>query len=297
VSMMLLVPTEPAVADTAPGALTPTELSAHPRRRRRYGAHAVMTLIALFSCFPVYWMFVTALRRPGHEYDQSPLPFPASLANLRYVFEVLPVWRLLGNTLFFAGVVTAAQLLTSLFAAYAFARWDFVGKRVLFAAFLATWLVPFQVTMIPNYVLLTDLGWLNTLTGIIVPQLAGAYGVLMLRQHLMSFPGELLEAARLDGKGAWATLWRVIVPNIQAPLTALALLLFVTAWNDYLWPLLVFRQADSVIQVGVQGLVASEGNSWGPIMAASALACLPLLALFVVLQRRLVDAFVRSGIK
>lgn len=200
--------------------------------------------------------------------------------------------------MFFATTVTFAQLLTCLLAAYAFTRWDFFGKQVLFAAFLATWLVPFQVTMIPNYVLLSERGWLNTLTGIIVPQLAGAYGVLMLRQHLKGFPSEILDAARLDGKGAWTTLWRVIVPNLQAPITALGLLLFVTTWNDYLWPLLVFRQADSVLQVGVQGLIAAEGASnWGPVMAASAIACLPLLALFLVLQRRLIDAFVRSGIK
>lgn len=270
-----------------------------PRREpRRLRAHIVMSLIAAFSCFPVYWMLMTALRRSGHEYDRSPVPWPPSLDSLSYVFDTLPVWRMLANTMLFASVVTVAQLFTSLLAAYAFARWRFVGRNVLFALFLATWLVPFQVTMIPNYVLLSQRDWLDSLTGIIVPQLAGAYGVLMLRQHLMGFPVELLDAARLDGKGPWTTLWRVIVPNLQAPLTALGLLLFVTAWNDYLWPLLVFRNADSVIQVGVQTLIVAEGsNNWGPVMAASALACLPLLVLFVVLQRRLIDAFVRSGLR
>jgi len=299
-TVMLLVDAAPApwptdIADV-------TAAVAAPRARRspwpRVRAHAFMTAVALFSCFPIYWMFVTGLRQRGREYDSSLIPFPPSLDGVRYVFETLDVWRLLANTFFFAIVVTLAQLLTSIFAAYAFARWEFFGKRVLFAAFLATWLVPFQVTMIPNYVLLSERGWLNSLTGIIVPQLAGAYGVLMLRQHFKSFPSELLDAARLDGKGAWSTLWRVILPNMQAPITALGLLLFVTAWNDYLWPLLVFRNADSVIQVGVQTLIAADGgNNWGAIMAASALACLPLLLLFVVLQRRLMDAFLRSGLK
>lgn len=276
----------------------PTTLSPVPRRRRSWRAHVLMTVVALFSCFPVYWMLVTALRESGHEYDQTPIPWPPSLDSLRYVFDTLPVWRMLGNTIVFAVVVTAAQLLTSLLAAYAFSRWEFFGKNVLFAAFLATWLVPFQVTMIPNYVLLSERHWLDSLAGIIVPQLAGAYGVLMLRQHLKGFPTEILDAARLDGKGPLTTLWRVIVPNIQGPLTALGLLLFVTAWNDYLWPMLVFRNADSVIQVGVQSLIAAEGsNNWGSVMAASALACIPLLILFVVLQRRLIDAFVRSGLK
>ncbi|WP_116999639.1 carbohydrate ABC transporter permease [Desertimonas flava] len=282
--------------DTYPDA--PTQPSAPPRRHRRWRVHVVMTAIAVFSCFPVYWMLVTALREPGHEYDQTPIPWPPSLDSLRYVFDTLPVWRMLGNTMVFAVAVTAAQLFTSLLAAYAFARWEFFGKNLLFAAFLATWLVPFQVTMIPNYVLLSERHWLDSLAGIVVPQLAGAYGVLMLRQHMKGFPTEILDAARLDGKGPLTTLWRVIVPNIQGPLTALGLLLFVTAWNDYLWPMLVFRNADSVIQVGVQSLIASEGsNNWGAVMAASALACIPLLVLFVVLQRRLIDAFVRSGLK
>lgn len=271
--------------------------SSRSRLLGKITAHLVVFGVALFSVFPVYWMFVSALRQPGSEFDVSLFPWPPSLGNFQYVFDVLPVWTMLLNTLLFAAAVTISQLLTSLFAAYAFSQWSFIGKRILFAAFVATWLVPFQVIMIPNYVLLSERGWLDSLWGIVIPQLAGAYGVLMLRQHLMSFPTELLEAARLDGKGAWLTLWRVIVPNLQAPLTALALLLFVSAWNDYLWPLLVFRKADSVIQVGVQGMMAAEGNNWGPIMAASAIASLPLLLLFVIMQRRLVNAFVRSGLK
>lgn len=279
-------------------AAAPVGSPSRPPRRRHWRSHAVMIPVALFSCFPVYWMIVTSLRQSGHEYDQTLFAWPPSLASYQYVFDVLPVGRLLLNTLGFAVAVTIGQLFTSLLAAYAFARWEFVGKNVIFALFLATWLVPFQVTMIPNYLFLSQRGWLDTLTGIIVPQLAGAYGVLMMRQHLKGFPTELLDAARLDGKGAWSTLWRVIVPNMQAPLVALSLLLFVTAWNDYLWPLLVFHKADTVMQVGVQGLIQAEGaNNWGAVMAASVLACLPLLIMFVVLQRRLIDAFVRSGIK
>ncbi|MFT3854671.1 MAG: carbohydrate ABC transporter permease [Ilumatobacteraceae bacterium] len=269
-----------------------------PSTRRHWRGHLVMIPVALFSCFPVYWMIVTSLRQSGHEYDQTLFAWPPSLASYQYVFDVLPVGRLLLNTFGFAAAVMLGQLFTGLLAAYAFARWEFFGKNVVFALFLATWLVPFQVTMIPNYLFLSERGWLDTLTGIIVPQLAGAYGVLMMRQHLKGFPSELLDAARLDGKGAWSTLWRVIVPNMQAPLVALALLLFVTAWNDYLWPLLVFHKAESVMQVGVQGLIQAEGaNNWGAVMAASTLACLPLLIMFIVMQRRLIDAFVRSGIK
>jgi sn-glycerol 3-phosphate transport system permease protein len=193
--------------------------------------------------------------------------------------------------------VAAGQLFTALLAAYAFGRWRFPGDRLLFVVFIATWLVPFQVTMIPNYVLLSNLGWLNTLAGVIVPQLAAAFAVLLLRQHMRSFPRELLDAARMDGRGSWSTLWTVVVPNLRAPLAALAILLFVTAWNEYFWPLLVLTEPSSVVQIGLQSFLGETGNDYGALMAAAGALSLPIFALYLALQRHVIDAFVRSGLK
>jgi ABC-type glycerol-3-phosphate transport system permease component len=167
----------------------------------------------------------------------------------------------------------------------------------LFLVFIFSWLVPFQVTMLPNYVLLYHLGLINTLTGIIVPQLSSAFAVLLLRQHLKGFPSELLEASRLEGQSAWAALWRVVVPNLSPALAALGILLFVSAWNEYFWPLLVYRNPNSVIQLGIQGFLNSVAVNYGALMAASALATIPIFAIYALLQRRLVNAFVRSGLR
>jgi ABC-type glycerol-3-phosphate transport system permease component len=265
---------------------------------RRWTSHLVLGGLSLLSLFPVYWMFVTSLRPANAVFDRSLVPTDVTLGNYRYVWDTIPIGRMLWNTFEMAALQTGGQLLTALLAAYAFARWRFRGDKVLFLLFVGTWLIPFQVTMIPNYVLLADLGWLNSVAAVVVPQLTAAFAVILLRQHLRSFPTELLDAARMDGLGPWSTLWRVVVPNLRAPLAALAILLFISAWNEYFWPLLVMnRIEDSVVQVGLQMFLTQEGNQWGPLMAAAGLASLPVLVLYLVLQRHVVDAFVRSGLR
>jgi sn-glycerol 3-phosphate transport system permease protein len=271
-----------------------------PRRRPalgRVGAHVGLAVATVFALLPIAWMYLTALRPRDEVLSQDLLPSALSLDNVRQAAGDLPLGTLALNTTLMAAGVAAGQLLTALLAAYAFGRWRFRGDRLLFVAFVATWLVPFQVTMIPNYVLLSQLGWLNTLAGVIVPQLSAAFAVLLLRQHVRSFPRELLDAAHMDGRGSWSTLWLVVVPNLRAPLAALAILLFVTAWNEYFWPLLVFSGPDSVVQIGLQGFLGDTGNDYGALMAAAGVLSLPVLGLYVVLQRQVIDAFVRSGLK
>jgi len=273
-----------------------------PLRRRlraaRPGAQLGLLALSVFALLPVAWMFLTALRPRDDVPGRGVLPDGLSLGSVQAALDALPFGSMVLDTTLLAVAVTAGQVLTSLLAAYAFARWRFRGDHVLFGLIVASWLVPFQVTMIPNYVLLSDLGWLDRLVGVIVPQLAAAVGILLLRQHLRSFPKELLDAARLDGLGSWATLWRVVVPNLRAPLAALAILVFVSTWNEYLWPLLVLQpDTHAVLQVGLASLLSEAGNDYGALMAATGLASLPILLLYVVLQRQVADAFVRSGLR
>ena len=144
--------------------------------------------------------------------------------------------------------------------------------------------------MIPNYVLVYQLGWLDKLTAIIVPQLASAFAVILLMQSIRGFPSDLIDASRCDGASNFGVLWRVILPNIRAVLGALAVLLFISAWNDYFWPLLITRHIEnSVIQMGLSMFFTQEGNLWGPLMAAASLASLPILAIYLVLQRQVID--------
>ncbi|GAA1627727.1 carbohydrate ABC transporter permease [Leucobacter chromiireducens] len=288
----------------APAAAAPIDSATRAlrgaRRRRRFGnipAHVVMTVLAIISVFPIYWMFVTAFRPADEMLSTNPFPGPFSLENFQYVWDTIPILGMLGNTFGMALVLAVGQLLVAILAAYGFARWSFRGQKILFLLFVGSWLVPFQVTMIPNYVLISKMGLLNTILGVMVPQLATAFAVMLLRQHLESFPRELLDAAEMDGRGPWRTLWEVVVPNLRPALAALGIMLFINAWNEYLWPSLIMQQSTDLIQVGIRGFMGAEGNNWGAIMAASALACLPILGIYVFLQRYVVDAFVRSGLK
>ncbi|GAA5090108.1 carbohydrate ABC transporter permease [Microbacterium yannicii] len=259
--------------------------------------HVILVALALFSVFPVYWMFATALRAPGDALDQTLLPWPLSFENFAYVWNTVPIGSMLVNTFVMSLILAAVQLFIAILAAYGFAVWDFVGSKFLMFLFIGSWLVPFQVTMIPNYLLVSQMGLLGTVGGVIVPQLAGAFAVLLMVQHMRAFPRELLEAAQLDGRSSWSTLWTVVVPNMKPALAALGIMGFISAWNEYLWPALIMRQGDALIQVGVRSFLSAEGNNWGATMAAAGLACVPVLLIYVFLQRYVVDAFVRSGLK
>ncbi|MFK4804637.1 carbohydrate ABC transporter permease [Microbacterium sp. ZW CA_36] len=259
--------------------------------------HVILIALALFSVFPVYWMFATALRAPGDALDQTLLPWPLSFENFAYVWNTVPIGSMLINTFVMSLILAAVQLFIAILAAYGFAVWDFVGSKFLMFLFIGSWLVPFQVTMIPNYLLVSQMGLLGTVGGVIVPQLAGAFAVLLMVQHMRAFPRELLEAAQLDGRSSWSTLWTVVVPNMKPALAALGIMGFISAWNEYLWPALIMRQGDALIQVGVRSFLSAEGNNWGATMAAAGLACVPVLLIYIFLQRYVVDAFVRSGLK
>ncbi|MFK4790708.1 carbohydrate ABC transporter permease [Microbacterium sp. ZW T5_56] len=268
--------------------------------RRRGGVavgHIVLVVLAVFSIFPVYWMFATALRAPEDALDQTLLPWPLSFENFAYVWNTIPIAGMLLNTFGMALILSVAQLLIAVLAAYGFAMWDFVGKKALMFLFIGSWLVPFQVTMIPNYVLVSQLGLLGTVGGVVIPQLAGAFAVLLMVQHMRAFPRELIEASQLDGRSSWSTLWTVVVPNMKPALAALGIMAFISAWNEYLWPALIMRQGNALIQVGVRSFLTAEGDNWGATMAAAGLACVPVLLIYVFLQRYVVDAFVRSGLK
>ncbi|WP_403021694.1 carbohydrate ABC transporter permease [Salinibacterium sp. GXW1014] len=260
-------------------------------------AHFVMAVVAIASVFPIVWLFATAVAPAaailtGDVFSGSP-----TLDNLRYVSEAIPLAQMMVNSFLMSVAITAAQLIVAVFASYGFAVFEFPGKKALYLLFIGSWLVPFQVTMIPNYVLIAQMGMLNSILGIIVPNLCSAFAVIMLRQHMRGIPRELLEASTIDGRSSWGTLWLVVVPNLKAALSSLAVILFISAWNEYLWPVLVMQQETSVIQVGIRSFLSAEGNNWGAVMAASGIACLPVFLLYVLLQRQVVDGFVRSGLK
>jgi multiple sugar transport system permease protein/sn-glycerol 3-phosphate transport system permease protein len=260
--------------------------------------HLVMVLLSFVCLFPVYWMLVSSLRPANMLFETSLWPSAPTLENYSYALDAIPILRMLVNTLVFAAVSTVLQLLTGILAAYGFARWQFRGDKLVYTAVALTWLVPFQVVMIPNYLLVAQMGLLDNIMALILPNLASALAILLLAQAMRGFPKEVVEAARMDGAGHWRILWEVMTPNLRGTIASLAILIFISTWNEYFWPLLLSRTAEnSVIQIGIQMFMTAEGDQWGPLMAASTLASLPVLVIYVVLQRQVVQSFMKSGIR
>lgn len=260
--------------------------------------HAALIALSLLAIFPLYWMIVTSLKPEADIFTSSLIPIHFTFDNYVKAWDAIPMARMLGNSIIVSVVQTAAQLLTSILAAYAFTRWEFKGSGVIYGLIALTWLVPFQVIMIPNYVAISSFGWRDQLTGLIVPNIASAFAVMQLYNAFKSYPYTLIEAARLDGASDWGVLWRTIMPNLKAPIASIAILLFITSWNEYFWPLLVTTKLEhSTVQKGLQMFISSDGNMWGALMAATTIASLPVLILYLLLQRQIIDSFVKGGLK
>jgi ABC-type sugar transport system, permease component len=260
--------------------------------------HAVLIALGFLAIFPLYWMIVTSLKSDGEIFNSSLLPHHWTLDHYKMAWDSIPMARMLGNSIGVSLLQTVCQVVTSILAAYAFTRWDFRGSSLIYGLIGLTWLVPFQVIMIPNYVVISDFGWRDTLTGLIVPNVVSAFAVMQLYNAFKSFPKALIEAARLDGASDWSILWRTVFPNLKASIASIGILLFITSWNDYFWPLLVTTKMEhSTIQKGLQMFMSSEMNLWGPLMAATTIASLPVLILYLLLQRQIIDSFVKGGLR
>ena len=231
----------------------------------------------------------------------NPYPFahPLTLENYQVVLEKLPWARYTLNTLVFALGSALGQVLIGALAGYAFAFRRLPLGGFLFGFFVLSMLVPFVVTYLPNYLLVARLGLLNTLPGLILPMLTVGYATFLLRQHFLGFPKEILEAAVVDGAGTRDLLFRILLPANYPTLLALFLTLFIGAWNQFVWPMLVANRPDMyVLTVAVQRFAGGEGSdAWGPLMAASVLATLPTLALFLFFHRRILETLMEGGVR
>lgn len=266
---------------------------------RAVGRHAVAVAVIVFIAFPVLWAISASFKSPGELYSLAPVATHPTLANYQVAITQFPLARLLLNTTVMAAGVTAGQVIVCVLAAYGFGAFRFRAKRALYAATVASILVPQVCLVIPDYLIAARLGWLGGYLGLIVPQIAGcAFGVMLLRQHVEAIPASLVESAKLDGASHRQILTRVMLPLLAPAVSALAVLVFVTSWNEYLWPLLVASGAgDSTIQVGLQLFQTQEGSEYGPMMAAATIATLPVLLVYLLNQRRVTDTFMHAGLR
>ena len=263
--------------------------------------YLLMIAIAVASAFPLVWMVLSSLKTPAEAMQTPPvwIPQTPSLDSYQKVAELISVGRSFMNSAVIAGITTAGILLTSLMAGFAFAKYRFRYREALFAITIATMFLPPIVTLIPLYRLVGSIGLNASLAGVIIPNLANAFGIFLMRQFIAGVPDELLEAARLDGASEFRILFRIVAPAVAPALAALALFAFVYHWNSYLWPLTVLQgnADDYPIVISLSRLLSYNRSAvnTGLVMAGATLAVLPPLILFVFLQRFFVRTITASG--
>lgn len=264
--------------------------------------HIILTVVAIISVFPFYWMVITALKQPSTviEYPPKVLPQAFEWGNFVRVFKLMPTMATAYlNSLKVALCATFGTLFTSSLAAYAFSKMRFGGKGKLFAALIGTMMIPSQITLIPMYVIFARLGWIDTHLPLIIPQvLTNAYGVFMIRQYMMRIPRDYIEAAELDGCGPFRTFLKIMLPSCKPILMTLGLLTFVGSWNNYFYPLIVLNtDAKFTVPLIVSSFRGVYTVQWELLMAASTVAIAPVVILFLVAQKHFVESIALSGIK
>jgi ABC-type glycerol-3-phosphate transport system permease component len=250
---------------------------------------------------PFLWIINAAFGKTSDVYVLPPkwLPLNPSLDNFVSVFAQVPYGQFMLNSLKLAVAVTVGQLITCSMAAYAFARLNFPGKNVLFLLLISALMIPGQVTLVPLFILMRQLGLYNTHAALILPALINPFGVFLLRQYFLTIPAELEDAARVDGANVFTIYWRIILPLAGPVLTTLAILTFVSMWNSYFLPLIMLNKPElQVLTVGLTLLQGQYGaGALGPVAAALAMAIVPVLIIFLLLQKYIIQSIVSTGIK
>lgn len=262
--------------------------------------HLALVAGAVITIVPLLWMVSASFMPQGQANTEPPqlIPSPPTLEHYRFLFTRLSIARTFANSLLLALAVTFGSLLFNSMAGYAFAKLRFSGRDRIFALLVAALAIPVQVAMLPLFLTIKSLGLVNTLWGVIVPGLAGIFGIFLIRQYARSIPDEVLEAARIDGAGEFRIYWRIVLPLIRPILVTLALFTFLGSWNDFLWPLVVLTdQAHHTLPVALANLVGEHVPDTELVMAGAVVTVLPVLLLFLVLQRYYVQGIMMGSVK
>jgi putative chitobiose transport system permease protein len=263
--------------------------------------YGLLAVIAVLMLFPLLWLLSTSLKSPTEDIFQFPpqlLPSQPTFNNFVRVWQTNPFGRYLFNSTLIAVLTVALNLLFCALAAYPLARLEFRGREIIFTAIVTTIMIPFQIVMIPLYILTVQLGMKNSYLGIIFPAIASAFGIFLLRQAFQGVPKELEEAARIDGCSELGIWWNVMIPAIRPALVTLAIFVFIGSWSDFLWPLIVIDKPEFyTLPLGVAMLAGTFSLDWRLIAAGSIISIAPILVLFLFLQRYIVPTETGSGVK
>ena len=270
------------------------------RTLNRVALYAVALLGAAYALIPLLWMASASVMPAGEASTYPPplLPTRVTLEHYAALFDRLNVGRYFLNSLLIATLVTGISLLTNSMAGYAFAKFRFAGRDRLFRFLLGALVIPVQVAMLPLFLLLKQMGLINTYWGVILPGMATIFGIFLVRQYALSIPDDLLDAARIDGAGEWRIYWTLVIPLCKPILVTLAVFTFMAAWNDFMWPLIVLSENSMyTLPVALANMVGEHFQETELMMAGSMLTVLPVLILFMVLQRHYVEGITIGSVK
>ena len=262
--------------------------------------YVLLTVLAAAILFPFIWMVLTSVKTESDIASSPPRLLPRQVSLLAYaqVWDRLPLLTFFRNTVIFAGGVTLVSLVFDSLTAYALARLVFPGRTVIFMLILATLMIPGQVTMIPVFIIVYHLGWLNTFAGLIIPRATNAFGIFMLRQFFLTVPRELDQAARIDGCGMFGIYWRIILPLSTSAMATLAVLHLMYNWNDLLWPLVMTTSTSmETLTVGLATLTGQHQYEYAVLMAGASIAVAPLVFAFLSIQRYFIQGIAVTGLK
>lgn len=267
---------------------------------RRALKYLVLAGGAFLMVFPFVWMMIASLMTAGEIQMRPPvwLPSRPQFSNYSELARSIPIARLYFNSLLTSGVIVLGVLLSSSLAGFAFAKYRFPGRELLFYLILATMMIPFFVTLIPVFFIVRQLGWIDSYQGLVAPGLTSAYGIFLMRQFMVTVPDELIDAARIDGASEPMIYWRIVIPLVKPALATLGTFTFIGAWNNFLWPLLVLNSRDLfTLPLGINSLRSLYADNTNLLMAGTAVAVVPMLLLFIFLQRYFIKGIALTGLK
>jgi multiple sugar transport system permease protein len=266
--------------------------------------YIVLIIVAGMMVVPFLWMITTSLKAPGTEFSYPPqiLPTQLDFSNYNQLFNNLPFGQYFVNTVLITLFTVLGQLLICSLAAYGFARLNFMGRDTIFVLYLTTMMIPFQITLIPLFLIVFQIGWVNTYQGLIVPGISSAFGIFLLRQSFLNIPKDYQDAARIDGASEWVIFARIFLPLNGPALATLGVFAFMGTWTDLLWPLLIARNEQMrTLELGLayfnQRPNAFLQPNWPLLMAGSVVVMLPVLIVYIVAQRYFIQGIALSGVK
>jgi len=282
----------------------PLDLEAVPERRPRHWPfspwHFFLIPLALMMLLPLIWSVITSLETSSEAQRFPPVLIPSALHFSNYLdaWNSLPFGHFFLNSFLYSAATVAGNLLFCSLAAYAFARLRFIGSNLLFVLLLVTLMVPFQVVLIPTFLIVRNLGLVDSVGGLIVPNLCGVFGIFLLRQFFQSLPVELEEAARIDGASRLGVFFKIVLPLSAPVLATLAIIQFMWSWNDFLWPLIIITTPQHApLQLGLSMFQGTHVTNWNLLMAGTVMSQIPMLAVFLFAQRWFIQSIAYTGIK